>query len=488
MTVKTVHPEYTKFSKKWKRVRDAFAGQDEIHAANEEYLPRLSGQPDLKYKAYKERAPFVNFSWRTAAALNGMMFRKSPTVEAPKKTEEYLKDVTRRNVPFPIFAQDVSLECLGPGRVGVLVDHPKELGVELTVAEAEKLGLRPSMQMYKTESIINWSYRMVNNKYTLSRVVLWEVVEQFKSEFENDYVNQYRVLDLDPFDKYRVRVFNDQSEQIGADVYPKMNGAKLDFIPFVFITPDGTQSQLEEPPLIDLVDINIDHYRVNADYAHAVHFTGLPTPYVTGFKKPVDMITGKDLPVELNIGSETAWLFENENTKVDYLALDGAKLGALEKRLEKLESYAAAIGARLLAPEKAGVEAEGTLIMRHAGENSIMSGIAIAVSQGLTIALGWFRDWSGEKGEAKCELNRDFLPVNTDPARITSLLALVQAGRLSPESLFDLLQRGDIIAADKTFEDEQTEIDNAPLPGPVVKTQELIAPPEKDDKEVDEEK
>jgi hypothetical protein len=44
----------------------------------------------------------------------------------------------------------------------------------------------------------------------------------------------------------------------------------------------------------------------------------------------------------------------------------------------------AAIGARMLAPEKNGVEAAETLFMRHSGENSILSAIAIAVGNGLT--------------------------------------------------------------------------------------------------------
>ncbi len=42
--------------------------------------------------------------------------------------------------------------------------------------------------------------------------------------------------------------------------------------------------------------LNLDHYRLDADYKHGVHFTALPTAWVAGFEKKE----------ELTIGSRTA--------------------------------------------------------------------------------------------------------------------------------------------------------------------------------------
>jgi hypothetical protein len=77
----------------------------------------------------------------------------------------------------------------------------------------------------------------------------------------------------------------------------------------------------------------------------------------------------------------------------------------------------AAIGARMLAPEKNGVEAAETLFMRHSGENSILSAIAIAVGNGLTEALNMFAAWAEEAGEVSFAINRDFMPIALMVAR-----------------------------------------------------------------------
>ena len=38
-------------------------------------------------------------------------------------------------------------------------------------------------------------------------------------------------------------------------------------------------------PLADIIVVNLDHYRLTADYKHGMHFTALPTAWVSGFDK-----------------------------------------------------------------------------------------------------------------------------------------------------------------------------------------------------------
>jgi hypothetical protein len=69
----------------------------------------------------------------------------------------------------------------------------------------------------------------------------------------------------------------------------------------------------------------------------------------------------------------------------------------------------AAIGARMLAPEKAGVEAQGTLMMRQNGESSVLASIAEMVSDGLTKMLQFMGEWAGVTDPSiNVSLNTDF--------------------------------------------------------------------------------
>jgi hypothetical protein len=57
------------------------------------------------------------------------------------------------------------------------------------------------------------------------------------------------------------------------------------------------------------------------------------------------------------------------------------------------------------------------------------------------------------------QINRDFQPTLIDAPTLTALTASLQAGAISEEEFFDLLQRGDLIKAETTFEEHQTQID-----------------------------
>ncbi len=127
----------------------------------------------------------------------------------------------------------------------------------------------------------------------------------------------------------------------------------------------------------------------------------------------------------------------------------------------------AALGARMLAPEKSGVEAAETLAMRHSGEHSVLAAISIAVSQGLTRALEMMRRWANIAGECKFEINRHFLPRSVDAQQLTAWLGLCQAGKLSDEDLFDLLKQADLIDSEKKFEEHQSQVESQALPPPV---------------------
>lgn len=63
---------------------------------------------------------------------------------------------------------------------------------------------------------------------------------------------------------------------------PLRRGKPLTAIPFVFHGPSHSRAAVERPPIADLVAANLDHYRLNTDYKHGMHFTALPTAFLSG--------------------------------------------------------------------------------------------------------------------------------------------------------------------------------------------------------------
>lgn len=458
--VNTHHKDFDRYSPKWERCRAASDGQDAVHGAGEKYLPKLKDQEDADYRSYVQRAGFYNATWRTIGGLLGMMFRKPPMVELPSAIESYLPDIDMAGTSLETCARKVALEVLEVGRVGIMVDHPSVEGATpLTVAAAQTQGLRPMITTYRAECIVNWQYRRIRNRWMLAKVVLKEQAEEPDGEFKVKCVDQWRVLDLDETDQYRVRLFRKavagktgEFVQVGGDVFPLLGGARLGFIPFYIVGPDGVDSELDEPPLIDLVDVNLSHYRTNADYEHGCHFTGLPTAVVSGYTPDTEN------PEKFYIGSTAAWVFPDPQASATFLEFTGQGLSALKENLDRKEQQMAILGARMLFAEKRAAEAAETAAIHRTSENSVLASIATAVSEALEAALTTFAEWAGAPGEVKYQLNRDYNPAMLSAQDLTALLKAVQMGEMSSESFFDLLQRADVVDSELSFEEERERI------------------------------
>lgn len=464
--VRTQHPEYIAAAGQWKRARDASEGEKAVHAAGEDYLTKLAEEEDRDYQKRKNRTPFFNATWRTIVGLRGMLFRKDPEIEAPAGVAGYFDDIDMAGTPLRSFAQRVVAEALTVGRIGVLVDHPQMVTADgVTVQQAQSLGLRPTLQSYPAESIINWKTERIGNATVLSLVVLAEESAIAGEDvFDHAYETHYRVLDLVAGASgariYRQRVFRVDDKggdvQIGEDVFPTISGQSLPFIPFVIIGVDAVGPHIEEPPLIDLVDMNLHHYSVSADYEHGCHFSGLPTLFISGYLPDTTGPGGG----KIYIGGPTANCLPQPESKAYFVEIQG-EFNALHTNLEDKKAQMAVLGARMLEVQRKGVESSETAAQHRKGEESQLAAMATTVGLGIARALRWLSDWAGATGEVKFELCREFLPVSMDAQELTALVGAWQSGAISGETLFDNLKRGEVVESDLTYEEEQARIGDA---------------------------
>lgn len=449
MPVNTPHPEHSAHVNQWQRCRDAVDGSDAIKARGAEYLPRLSGQTDDEYNAYKMRALWYGASARTIQGLVGSVMRKEPVVEVPTGLEAHLKDVTLTGISFEAFAKTTLEEVLKIGRYGVLVDLPTE----------ERAAPEPYYAAYTGESIVNWQVDKVQGVLTLVRVVLREClwVPTADDLYDQTEVEQYRVLRLVE-GLYEVETFRKSDSKEGewvsqGIVLPKFRTQRLPYIPFCFFGQNTITPEVEKPPILDLVDVNLSHYRTSADLEHGAHFCGLPTPWVAGFPETTT----------LKIGSSTAWVSSSPDAKAGMLEFTGTGLGALETRATEKQSLMAVLGARLLEESKSSVEAADTLKVRHAGEQSVLRSVAGSVSVGLTKLLEWSALWMGispdEAKKAKAQLNLDFMDAQMTFAELTELVKNWQAGAICYETLYYNMEKGEVTRPGIDWEKEKAQID-----------------------------
>ncbi len=234
---------------------------------------------------------------------------------------------------------------------------------------------------------------------------------------------------------------------------PLRLGKPLPLIPFVFHGPRNCQECVDKLPLTDIIAVNLDHYRLNADYKHGLHFTALPTAWVSGFDKSS----------VLRIGSSTAWVAETPGATAGFLEFTGQGLTTFERAMDRDERLMAVLGSRMLEPQKRAVETADAIELRQSGENSVLSAISLSVSDSISHILRWVYWWNSTEelpeaigdNQVLAQLNLDFSARGMSSEEITAIVSAWQAGAISQESMFELLRRGEVLPAGRTNDEEK---------------------------------
>ena len=459
--VSTMHPLLVESLDKITRARDAYKGSDAIKdtaisasyghkGRDEEYLPKLSGQDQKDYESYKKRAVFYAAMARTVTALVGAIDRKPPVITNRDPVKKFLEDVTGTGVSFDEFLLGVETEVLISGRAVVCIDRKNSTDN------------RPYLIWYKNEDCINWfSETYTDFDQRLSCMV-------FREEYYGrDPSNKFKQVALDQYREFALvngevtvniwRQEETDGERTGTyevfETYTMTNrGKALGFIPCVPIVSDGSPFGVPKPPLLDLVNINLAHYRNSADYEHGMHWTALPTPWFSGLN---------DRDANITLGSGTAIILPDPSASAGFLEFSGAGLGKISEALKHKEGMMSALGARMLASKMdQSTSAEVTRI-NYSGETAALSNIARSISRGATRLLRMVAIWENKKKAEKLvvTLNEDYIDAKLTAPDLAGLISAYQGGVMSLDTLLWNISQGERLPQDRTIEEEMELIE-----------------------------
>lgn len=454
MAIYTQHEALGKYNEDYSLIRTVIEGDRAIKSAKEAYVPRLSGQDDDEYKAYIGRAAFENYSARVMDGLVGLAFSKEPIITVPKAMDKLVEDISLADLSLNDFATDLVREVLTVGRCGLLIDLPNMDTTKLTKAQVELLNVRPYSKIYQTESILNWRYKLVNNVQVIDMVILSESVDNWITDYESKSETIYRVLILRE-GVYTQEIFKETSKDkytVEETIVPMLNGKTMGFIPFISLTPDKLTLTPAKPPILDLVNVNLSHFKLLTDFYHGAHFTALPT--ANFFVGNVDSTT------TIKLGASTANVFNDPSGSASYLEFQGAGLSTLSTEKDVLVTRMAALGARFLADDKKVAETAESQETRSSGERAILISAVTTISHGITRMLEIMAQWMNITGEINYELNKDYNLSEISPAFLKELWNGSQIGKVTDRMIYDALVGGEVVdSTTYSFEDYQTDME-----------------------------
>lgn len=420
------HKDYTKYLPRWTRVKTVVEGADAVKASGEALLPKLPGQSRESYEHYRERAVFFNAAGKTLELYTSMVFSKAPTIKGLDEKCPLIGDSDLRGKPFEELLEDTLGNVIGFGRCGILVDYSGAVPEGMSLAEAERGDTRPYMTLYPALSITNWHCGRHGGRTIPDRIVIRETVEDATGEDVDQYRELLLVNEIYTVKKWKMAAGTIKGRKgnqwvMSGKTIPIMNGEPINFIPFFFLDAASGSAECRTPPLLDLVDINISHYRTMADLEHGRFHSGLPTPIFAGFNfQEGDAV---------KLGSTEGISSNLPDAKAYYLEFTGQGLAALENAAKQKEAWMIQLGSGLLDFYKSGKEATETLMIRRSGANATIGRMAMAVSEIMTKALKLMARWAGlPSDEVKVQLLTEYLPENITPQEISTLLEAVQTG------------------------------------------------------------
>lgn len=461
--VKARHPKYTEMLPYWQRCRDARQGAKAVKDGLncELYLPRLdsqvlldsengknSYQKNREYNNYKKRAIWYGATGKTVEAFKGMIYQK-PVQYFSKNTElpedfiesDLMRYASQEDESFSAFMQSCTDEILTVNRVGILEDYPvliDELTGEailMSQLDFERSGITSYSVKYLAEQIINWGTAIHKGRKVESFYVLEETWFDYEVSLTSPKERlRWRLLLLEPAGdnlvyKQVIIIEDKDGIKIQDIFYPLFNGKNFNFVPFWCLSITGNQlDDVREPEILDLVEMNIGHYRNSADYENEMHYVSIKTAIFPGWDKELgNPVLGGGL-----------------STPPDQkpFILEASSSSGLKDEMTAKEHRMAILGAQMLSAKGRYVQSAKTSEIENQGHSGILGSLASTLEEFFSIILSIKMEWSGKSEDrVKVVLNKEYMKNTVAPEMMKDLVAAVQAGKMSFKTFYYNIQK-----------------------------------------------
>ena len=464
--VAAIHKDYANMLATWQKcraVQNAKAAKD----AGTIILPKLSSHKDTTnpysdddYKEYKDGGIFYEATAQSKNAFVGMMFRKPVNYEFSREVdeEEILKEATGTRDNFNIMLKKVADETIQVNRVGILEDVEMATAdmQNMSVADAERLGIKSYSVLYPAEAIINWGVENINGRETPVYFVLRETYDDRSTNYLSPtQLNRWRLLLLVDNESggkeyYQVVVSQHRAGRRVVDniVRPLVNGKPLDYIPFWIVTAYGNEPQnIQVPFTLGLVEMNIGHFRNSCDYEQELRRTAIKTICAPNWDAK------NAFPVGGVVSTQTGQ---------DPFFLEASNSSGLADEMTKKEQRLAVLGSQILAQKGRYVEAAETAAIQSEGEQSIIGSLAQSIEEVATEILNLKLEWRGMSGiTGKVKLNKDYYVDKVPEQQLAVFVQLLQTGRMSFDTFYNILDKMEVYPNGWSMDTEIAKIEES---------------------------
>jgi len=453
--------EYNVMSLFWHLTASLRGGTPAMRGAGRTYLPQEPAESEEAYKNRALRSVLTNLYKKTADKLVGKPLKKGVKLleDVPPEIRKFEPNIDNQGTNLNVFARNVLDSAVDDGVTHILVDFSDTQSVDgefpdgsLTLAQEQRLGVRPYARHVRAADLIGWKSELVNNSKVLTQIRIQEFVKVQDPDDEFSQIMVERIRVVEPFLQ---RVYERQTkENVGDDkdeyVLIEVKPTTMPVIPLVTFYTNKKGFMQGEPLLLDIAYLNVAHWQSDSDQRNILHIARIPILFATGFGDDDSQIT-------IEIGSNT-FARAPKGATLSYVEHTGKGIEAGAKDLKDLEERIVLLGMEMLTKRPQGNVTATARSMDQVEADSIIGLIAKELENAMDAMLDLFGRWLnlGVDSGGRTEVFKDFGIESEDLQDVEILLRARMAGEISQTTFWDEIKRRGLLS--DSF-DPRTEID-----------------------------
>lgn len=476
----TAQPAYLRMLARSKVCRDLMIGLEAIRAGGADYLPRFPKEDDDSYAVRQNLAALSNGFARAVYASVGLLLQTPPAIgdDMPSPLVALAENIDLAGTHLDVFAWNLFLWAIVDGRAGILVDYPRVENPQAVSADDERRrGLRPYWVLVQSPDIFLVLHEPIHGARTLTLLIIREQVRRRYGPYGVAPVSRFRVYSRETTG-VTYEIWETQPGAVAGTLtqtVPPMPMRNVSEIPFALFSAGHEVAPGEiKPPLLDLAELTIEHHQIKTDIRHLEMLACVPTLVRKGYQAPVGE-DGKPNPAGVTLGPRSVQDIPADGS-LEWMTPNITVLDPAMKSLANNENAQGAAGLAFLSPDNRARETAEAKRIDAAAQNATLAVIGRRGQDALEMAFGFTAAFMNTTA-GSVSISTDFENTILDAATMTAYGTLAANGKLSLETLLDMLEKGKRLPDGFNVEEEKRRIlSEGAMPDPTPPVPPVVPP------------
>lgn len=456
--------EFHRQREDWLKADDILGGTPRIREKKDKYMPQFEDEDDEDYKLRVDSVYLYSGFTDTVDGLTGMVFAKDPQLgeDVAKEIVEHWEDIDGNGTHGDLFIKAAFSNSLAKGFSLLMVDFPSVDPSTMDLGQFRRLGLRPYWLRFDAQQVINFRTQRRGSRLYVTLLVIIETVQEPRGEYGYTDVVQWRVYQhafgkTPKEDVISWKIMRQDDTDKSFRVHKSGVYSGVDEIPWSVTYTGRVEGVFEcKSPIAQILYMIIAVLGLESDHMHGLHKSAIPIFVTIG--RPYDPNKAEE---KLRLGYNTAIEIPDPAGKAFYVESEGKALGQVADKIEKIKAEIARVGLSMLEKSTTQVESFESKRLDRAQQDSRIATAVRSHGDAIERCLRFHAMFMGLKPEqgGSITLNRDFESLALDPALIDKYILLVETGRLSLRTFFNILIAGKALPRGFNWEDEKKQIE-----------------------------